>query len=62
MAELSLVQTRVSDAGLEHLKGLANLRLITVGDGKLIDPRTDRLSPGAEQLMKDLPKLEIRRY
>ena len=62
LAELSLVQTRVSDAGLEHLKGLANLRLITVGDGKLIDPRTDRLSPGAEQLMKDLPKLEIRRY
>ena len=62
LERLSLRQTRVSDAGIPHLKGLTSLRLLTVEDTKLIEPRTERLSPGAKQLMKDLPKLEIRRY
>jgi internalin A len=52
---MSLGNTNVSDAGLEHLKGLSKLQILDVKNTKVTHA-------GAQELRKALPKLKISRY
>jgi len=49
---LELSNTKVSDAGLEHLKGLSNLEFLYLTDTKVT-------ANGAKKLQTALPKCEI---
>ena len=54
LQELTLSQSKVTDAGLAHLKGLTNLQAIYLGDSKVTDA-------GVKELQEALPKVKISR-
>jgi hypothetical protein len=49
------METTVNDAGLEHLKGLTNLRTLNLTETKVTDH-------GVNKLRQALPKCDIQRY
>jgi hypothetical protein len=50
---LRLAETGITDAGLEHLKGLANLRYLYLSETQTTDA-------GVQRLEQSLPKLIVR--
>jgi len=59
---LNFSENKITDAAVEHLKMLKNLRKLAVGSTGLIQDRNQRFSAGALALQAALPDLEIRRY
>ena len=51
---LFLNNTKVTDAGLEHLKGMTNLRKLTLVDTQVTDE-------GVDKLQQALPDCKIKR-
>ena len=51
---VTLMDTQVTDAGLEHLKGMTNLRYLHLGDTQVTDA-------GVNELKKALPNCRIDR-
>ena len=54
MQELNLRYTKITDAGLTHLKGLTGLRKLDISETKITDV-------GLADLKKTLPKTDIDR-